>query len=190
MFVVVAAIVGISMGVAKGKKNENLDELEGEMTEVEETGIGSTGGGGKVGVTSIGGVGGKGVAESSGGGGTEPLGAEEIMNIPPDQVSEYEKQMSYQSSVLKYKPLQFDRSDSWTGTTYADAIERCGQIFGYDLCPFEAICPAGNGEEPLGGFRNDPGPDGAWIPIAGGENDWVRVSNDSNRSRGGCLQSN
>ncbi|KAL7498530.1 hypothetical protein ACHAWT_006292 [Skeletonema menzelii] len=71
--------------------------------------------------------------------------------------------------------IEFDRSKDWTGQTYGQAADFCGQK-GYSICPFEVICPDGMNHAPSTGLK--PGSDGQWAPISDQIHDWVQVGTD------------
>jgi len=71
--------------------------------------------------------------------------------------------------------IEFDRSKDWTGQTYGQAVDFCGQK-GYSICSYDAICPDGNERPPSSGLK--PGPDGQWAPISDEIHDWVQVGSD------------
>ena len=71
--------------------------------------------------------------------------------------------------------IEFDRSKDWTGQTYGQAADFCGQK-GYSICPFDAICPDGMNHAPSSGLK--PGSDGQWAPISDEIHDWVQVGTD------------
>lgn len=83
---------------------------------------------------------------------------------------------AYKSAADKYLPLAFDRSRGWSGKTYVAALEFCGILPGYQVCPYEAICPVGPGSAPLGGPRAEA--KGSWAPILDSANEWVQVGED------------
>jgi len=80
----------------------------------------------------------------------------------------------YLIMAQKYRPEWHDRERDWLGQTYLEAVEFCAEKEGYEICPFEAICPLGPDTEPLGGYREDP--NGSWVPTIDSPNDWVQVS--------------
>ena len=79
----------------------------------------------------------------------------------------------YEGIASEYLPLEFDRSKGWTGRTYIEALQFCGSMNGYEICPYEAICPFGPDHAPLGGFKTDY--DGSWVPILDSANNYVQV---------------
>lgn len=81
----------------------------------------------------------------------------------------------YSNAISKYQPVMYDRSKGWNGQTYKEASIFCYVQAGMAVCPYEAICPDGTRGEPLGGFRNAPYGDWAWMPILNGYDDWVQV---------------
>jgi len=81
------------------------------------------------------------------------------------------------SDATSVKPLaiEFDRTKDWTGQTYGQAADFCGQK-GYSICPYEVICPDGMNHAPSTGLK--PGSDGQWAPISDEIHDWVQVGTD------------
>lgn len=71
--------------------------------------------------------------------------------------------------------IEFDRTKDWTGQTYGQAADFCGQK-GYSICPFDVICPDGMNHVPSTGLK--PGSDGQWAPISDEIHDWVQVGTD------------
>lgn len=80
----------------------------------------------------------------------------------------------YMDEAKQFRPEWHSREKGWTGQTYLEAVSYCQEKGGYSLCPFEAICPLGEGTEPLGGYRSDV--TGSWVAISDKANDWVQVS--------------
>jgi hypothetical protein len=76
-----------------------------------------------------------------------------------------DEELPYIISASKYQPIYNTRADGWTGSTYKDAVEYCSGISDgiHMLCPFEALCPAGLGEMPMGTFEGIDG-EMMWIP--------------------------
>ncbi|KAL7552080.1 hypothetical protein ACHAWF_015296 [Thalassiosira exigua] len=79
----------------------------------------------------------------------------------------------YREKAGEYLPLEFDRSKGWTGQTYVQALQFCGAIPGYEVCPYAALCPKGSDHAPLGGVKSET--KGSWIPLLDSANDWVQV---------------
>ncbi|KAL7531697.1 hypothetical protein ACHAXR_008063 [Thalassiosira sp. AJA248-18] len=80
----------------------------------------------------------------------------------------------YEAAAEMYHPIWHDRDSGWTGQTYVEAEEFCSKNnkrFG--ICPYDAICPFSDRDEPLGGVKE--GPRGTWVPMAGVSNGWVSV---------------
>ena len=93
--------------------------------------------------------------------------------------SGYGAELLYKNAALTYQPVEYDRTD-WTGQTFVDAMEFCGQHDEKSLCPYKALCPLGANHAPLGGYEDKE----TWIPILSDEgNDWVQIS-ESN----GCIR--
>lgn len=87
----------------------------------------------------------------------------------------------YVTTGDKYKPLEFDRSMGWKGRTYIEALEFCGSLDGYEICPYNAICPIGVDSEPFTGYKATEGEQ--WMPILDTANDWVKITKDDSCSR-------
>ena len=50
----------------------------------------------------------------------------------------------------KFEPVFFDRETGWTGASYREAVEFCSGVNDIlHICPFEAVCPEGIGENPI-----------------------------------------
>ena len=79
----------------------------------------------------------------------------------------------YEYTAAKYLPLEFDRSKGWNGRTFIEALQFCGALPGYEICPYAAICPMGPDSQPLGGVKDEI--KGSWAPILDGANDWVHI---------------
>ena len=79
----------------------------------------------------------------------------------------------YEVTAAKYLPLEFDRSKGWNGRTFIEALQFCGEMSGYEICPYAAICPMGPDTQPLGGVKDEI--KGSWAPILDGANDWVHI---------------
>jgi hypothetical protein len=86
----------------------------------------------------------------------------------------YENEAAYQSIAVAVEPVWYDRSDGWDGQAYLQAIQFCSSQESRVPCPYEAYCPLGKGETPLGGIK----PEASWAPIFDGPNAWVQVGND------------
>ncbi|KAL7550772.1 hypothetical protein ACHAWF_013996 [Thalassiosira exigua] len=91
----------------------------------------------------------------------------QVMNngVPDEQAS------PYQQVLDTYEPRWFNRANGWMGQTYMDAFSFCSDFNGYLPCTYDALCPLGSGQAPLGGYRES----GAWVPISDGPNRWVNV---------------
>jgi hypothetical protein len=79
----------------------------------------------------------------------------------------------------------YDRSSGWNGQTYSEAYLFCLNQNQALPCPYEVICPYGEGAPPAGGYRY---PSGSWVPMKESEqmeddNAWVGVSSDISCSR-------
>ena len=100
----------------------------------------------------------------------------------------FEKAVAYETAIAKYHPHLFDGSE-WKGQTFIDAIDFCEGIEGYNLCPYEAICPLGPASEPVCSYQGEitTGTDageGVWAPVIDTGNEWVRLS----EGEGACVQ--
>eukprot|EP00571_Detonula_confervacea_P005178 CAMPEP_0172328788 /NCGR_PEP_ID=MMETSP1058-20130122/60533_1 /TAXON_ID=83371 /ORGANISM="Detonula confervacea, Strain CCMP 353" /LENGTH=2032 /DNA_ID=CAMNT_0013045917 /DNA_START=48 /DNA_END=6146 /DNA_ORIENTATION=- len=84
-----------------------------------------------------------------------------------------EEAIMYQLATTKYHPHWFDRSRGWDGQTFDAALEFCESMEGFELCPYEALCPMGPGHEPLSAYQEGPF---NWLPIIDKPNEWVQVS--------------
>ena len=67
------------------------------------------------------------------------------------------------------------------GHTYEEALAFCGHRAGYTVCPYEAICPGGPDDQPLGGYKEASEGPNSWVPMLE-ENDWVQVRGYLERS--------
>lgn len=81
----------------------------------------------------------------------------------------------YQAIDRKYKPKIYNRSQGWTGYSFADATIFCASHYPYDgihigvPCPFEAYCPEGPNSLPYGGIRVGP----SYAPIMDDAENWL-----------------
>ncbi|KAL3785541.1 hypothetical protein ACHAW5_010502 [Stephanodiscus triporus] len=81
----------------------------------------------------------------------------------------------YQAIDRKYKPKIYNRSQGWTGYSFADATIFCASHYPYDgihigvPCPFEAYCPEGPNSLPYGGNRVGP----SYAPIMDDVENWL-----------------
>lgn len=90
-----------------------------------------------------------------------------------------EEQMKpYEVAAVKYQPKWFDRSKGWEGQTFLQAVDFCGKIENYMVCPYEGVCPLGMGSEPMGGFRDVDDYDLSWVPVSDKINSWVSVGTE------------
>jgi hypothetical protein len=95
---------------------------------------------------------------------TEVTPSEASGNQLSQQVEE-NPELPYKIAATKFQPQYFSRKDGWQGTTYRDAVQYCSQLDDIHMvCTFEAICPAGLGETPMGSFDNEDEPDMLWVP--------------------------
>lgn len=92
-----------------------------------------------------------------------------------------ESMQVYIATADKYKPLEFDRNMGWKGRTYIEALEFCGSLDDYEICPYDAICPKGIDSEPFSGYKVTQGEQ--WMPILDTANDWVKISTEGSCSR-------
>eukprot|EP00578_Thalassiosira_sp_NH16_P025544 CAMPEP_0181101170 /NCGR_PEP_ID=MMETSP1071-20121207/13606_1 /TAXON_ID=35127 /ORGANISM="Thalassiosira sp., Strain NH16" /LENGTH=761 /DNA_ID=CAMNT_0023183993 /DNA_START=515 /DNA_END=2800 /DNA_ORIENTATION=- len=81
----------------------------------------------------------------------------------------------YYNAVKKHNPKMYNRSKGWSGTTYIEALVFCDAQGGLSVCPYDAVCPKGVGGEPLGGYRDAPHGDWAWMPIVDDFDEWAQV---------------
>lgn len=79
----------------------------------------------------------------------------------------------YSQVMEKYAPKWFDRSNGWSGKTYAEAISFCAENDSQIPCPYSAYCPLGEGSVPTGGFN---GVQSAWAAIMDSPNGWVNTA--------------
>ena len=70
----------------------------------------------------------------------------------------------YALAVERFQPKIYNRNNGWEGVTYQQALIFCS-MQGMAICPYDAICPDGVKGEPLGGYREAPNGDWAWLPI-------------------------
>ena len=83
---------------------------------------------------------------------------------------------------LEYKPRWYGRDNGWKGASWPEAIDFCSDQgvdlddskTGMEVCPFEAVCPNGIFEEPLGGAVSQTTE--TWAPISNSVNDWVKIN--------------
>merc|ERR1719296_121050 len=68
--------------------------------------------------------------------------------------------------------MWFDRDAGWDGKTYDDAIKFCASQNSYIPCPYEAYCPMGEGNLPIGGYDRT---EEAWAAIIDTPNGWVQI---------------
>jgi len=84
-----------------------------------------------------------------------------------------------------FEPVWYDRSSGWEGRTYDEASSFCANNHAGGLgvlCPYEAVCPTGPSNVPIGGVFEDYGANGMddaslvqWTPLSDSYNDWVMV---------------
>lgn len=80
----------------------------------------------------------------------------------------------YALAVERYQPKIYNRNNGWEGVTYQQALIFCS-MQGMAICPYDAICPDGVKGEPLGGYRQSPNGDWAWIPIIDDFDEYIQV---------------
>jgi len=114
----------------------------------------------------------------------------EIPKVPLQEVPvpSAEDVQLYVDAAAKYSPIWYNRDQGWTGQTYLQALQFCGDSDdgNNELCPFDAICPLGQDTEPLGGYRDEPA--GSWIPILDTANAWVQVSSTGDAGGAPCIR--
>jgi len=89
---------------------------------------------------------------------------------------------AYFEDANMFHPVKYTRGHGWEGTTYLEAVEFCGGMEGFEICPYVAICPLGPGKEPLSGYEESE-IGATWVPISEGGNDWVNLSSENPCSR-------
>ena len=86
----------------------------------------------------------------------------------------------YVEAVEIFQPEEFDRNTGWNGSTYLEAVDFCVNYKdGFNVCPYEAICPYGHDTEPVSGHVKEiDGVDNQqqWMPIFDKVNDWVAIN--------------
>jgi hypothetical protein len=94
--------------------------------------------------------------------------------------------MQFEYEIATYQPMEFDRASGWMGKTYLEAYEFCKGVMSkddkmgmYDICPYIAICPLGQGTFPVIGYKEDA----SWIPISDMSNDWVNLGKKNSCDR-------
>jgi len=92
---------------------------------------------------------------------TPVLTAQLSMEVTEDKPEEV---TVYALAVERYQPKIYNRNNGWEGVTYQQALIFCS-MQGMAICPYDAICPDGVKGEPLGGYRQAPNGDWAWIPV-------------------------
>lgn len=73
-----------------------------------------------------------------------------------------------------FQPQWFSRNDGWSGTSYEQAIKFCDDAGGMSLCKYEAYCPTGPDQPPLGGVRDENM--GSFAPISDTDGEWIFIS--------------
>ena len=98
--------------------------------------------------------------------------------IPENKPHSAADSILYADDELMFEPEWYDRKTGWTGQSYLEATQFCGQVKeGFALCPLQAICPLGTDSEPIGGYRDEP--KGSWAPVLDEGNHWVQVSSEN-----------
>ena len=90
-----------------------------------------------------------------------------------DSVPTADKEVAeFHNNKHEHNPESFDRVQ-WSGQTYSEALLFCAEQNGKIPCPYDAICPSGRGNPPVGGKRG--GQAGDWAPIMDTANGWVQI---------------
>lgn len=137
-------IVGMTVGITQSNKKAGLPDWEGQLSESE---AGDDGGHSQI---TFGGM---------------PNG------YYPASDSEEGAEVRYNITRDKFKPLRYDRSNGWEGTTFEEAVTFCGGKTAYELCPTEAVCPNGPDNPPMFGTQDAFG----FVPVITRLNEWVQV---------------
>jgi len=104
---------------------------------------------------------------------------ENFLNRTEASLKMWEECERYQIADTTYLPRSFGRNDGWAGTNYLAALNFCLEKNNNVPCPYEAICPLGEGRTPIVGFKDEPL--GSWVPFffEGSVNEWVSLSSDN-----------
>ena len=105
---------------------------------------------------------------------------EDVVTTIDEVVAIQPIEQEYQSTALKYKPLWFSRDSGWIGKTYLQALAFCASAKNMIICPYDAICPAGEYTRPFGGYKSDDDSVEYWSPIENTLNGWVQVGDRTN----------
>jgi len=108
---------------------------------------------------------------------------------PPDDYDDDKLDMIFQSVSEAYRPIWYDRTTGWTGTTYAASLLFCSSVADggtpeYAPCPYEVYCPGRAPHHRLWGGIMDNGGE-SWAPVLNGENEWVQVGTGNKGKQGG-----
>lgn len=107
---------------------------------------------------------------------TEPTDAvsdEEIEAKQQMQEAEFNLASEEYKFAETYKPVWFNREQTWSGQTWSEADNFCKTKQNSRLCPYEVYCPTGPNHLPYGGVRPETV---VWAPIIDANNAWVSVS--------------
>jgi hypothetical protein len=183
MIVLVSLIVGLSVAISNKKKRESLPDWEAELAatqsqkEAEEEALAKE----KEKEEQM-----EHHDEMAGPGYTDSLGLTEAQSMQIAAVAQ------------RFQPTFYDRRTGWKGQTYVEALEFCQDKNDYKdtmlrVCPYEAICPGGEGSRPISGHLNENGNldilayGGSWMPVIDDPNDWVSVGSDNSCVRWSTL---
>lgn len=97
-------------------------------------------------------------------------------NLTGEPLENREQSERYEMAATTYHPRSFGRDDGWAGSNYLAAMEFCLKKNKNIPCPYDAYCPLGEGEMPMGGFKEEH--EGSWAPFfsEGSVNEWVSLS--------------
>lgn len=177
--VVAGALIGTIVGVSKREKEKSLPDWEAELAEVQAEekakGNGSS-------LPQVGEPLQKPVVETASSPTTSTSKAtenkaEEII----DFTLHHPDTLPYKEVGEKYNPVWYDRSSSWQGSNYQQAMVFCamkkdaqGQMM--VPCPYEAYCPEGISNMPYGGVKQEIG---TWAAVSDEVNEWVQVGSEN-----------
>jgi hypothetical protein len=104
--------------------------------------------------------------------------------IEPDTSVASDLEIQEIAEASGYEPVWYDRSYGWEGQTYDEASSFCANNHAGGLgalCPYEAVCPNGPRDVPVGGAFEDYDANGTdvaslrqWTPLANSYNDCCR----------------
>jgi hypothetical protein len=104
-----------------------------------------------------------------------PTAADDEYPVQNDKTENYGQ--LYVEAVEIFQPKEFDRNTGWNGSTYLEAVDFCASYKdGFNVCPYEAICPYGHDTEPVSGHGKGIDGDQQWMPIFDMVNDWVAIN--------------